>query len=91
MTRKEVEDHLRAKNIEFSLMCCVDTKEEFSKGVYDDLAKIGQEDAGWFCSQKNIYVAFQFTRPSRNPEGPEADDADRLKAVAIYRSLVGCL
>jgi hypothetical protein len=40
MTRKEVEDYLRARNVEFGHMCCVDG--QLSKGVWDDLTKIGQ-------------------------------------------------
>jgi hypothetical protein len=90
MTRKEVEDYLRTKNVTPRQMCCVEMKD-FSKGVYDDLAKIGQEDAPWFCSEKNIYVAFQFTGPKRNGLAWRADASDGLKAVTIYRWLEGCL
>jgi hypothetical protein len=90
MTRKEVEDYLRARHINFRQMCCVDVKT-FSKGVYDDLAQIGQEDAPWFCSEKNIYIAFQFTGQARNAAGWGADDSDKLKTVSIYRWLEGCL
>jgi hypothetical protein len=90
MTRKEVEDYLRAKNVGFRLMCCVDFRNS-SKGVYDELTKIGQEDAPWACSEKNIYVAFQFTRPERNAAGWDANDSDTLKAITIFRWLEGCL
>jgi hypothetical protein len=44
-TRKEVEDYLRAKDVEFRRMCCVDSKQRFSTNVYDDLTKVGQENA----------------------------------------------
>ena len=90
MTRKQVEDYLRAKNVSFRLMCCVDVKES-SKGVYDELTKIGQEDPPWVCSEKNVYVAFQFTRPERNAAGWDANDSDSLKDVTLYRWLEGCL
>jgi hypothetical protein len=70
-------------------MCCVDTNE-FSKGVYDELTKIGQEDAPWFCSEKNVYVAFQF-RGIAHKQGFEADSSDTLHAITIYRWLEGCL
>ena len=53
MKRKEVEDYLHAKNAPFRQMCCVDVKK-FSKSVYDDLTKIGAENAPWFCSEKNV-------------------------------------
>jgi hypothetical protein len=90
MTRKVVEDYFRARNIGFRQMCCVDRKE-VSKTVYDDLVKIGQEGAPWFCSEKNIYVAFQFTGAERNGPSGSADPSDKLKAVSIYRWLEGCL
>jgi hypothetical protein len=91
MTRKEVEDYLRSRNVKFSQMCCVESSQRFSTNVYDDLTKIGQEDAPWFCSEKNVYVAFQFIGPQRNASGPTADASDRLRAVTLYRWLEGCL
>ena len=90
MTRNEVESYLRAENVRFGQMCCVDPTD-LSKGVYDDLTKIGQEDAPWFCSEMNIYVAFQFTGPDRHAVGWTADASDTLKSVTIYRRLEGCL
>jgi hypothetical protein len=91
MTRKELEDYLRAKDVKFHQMCCVEQSKRFSANVYDDLVKIGQEDAPWFCSEKNVYVAFQFVGPPKNGPGPAADGSDRLRAISIYRSLEGCL
>jgi len=89
MTRKEVEDYLRARNIRFQQMCCVDHK--LSKTVLDDLTKIGQESAPWFCSEHNVYVAFQFKGPERNDLGGSADPSDTLKAVSLHHWLEGCL
>jgi hypothetical protein len=37
MTRKEVQDYLRANKVEFRQTCCVDMKE-YKKGSLDDLA-----------------------------------------------------
>jgi hypothetical protein len=91
MTRKEVEDYLRAKKLEFRQMCCVDTKE-FRKIPWDDLVKIGEEDAPWYCSSTDVYLAFQFTKGAQFKEGMwRADDLDTLKAVSIHRSLETCL
>jgi hypothetical protein len=42
ITRKEVEDYLRAKKLEFRQMCCAHNKE-FRKIPWDDLVKIGEE------------------------------------------------
>ena len=91
MTRGEVEGYLHARNVNFRQMCCVDLKD-FRKGVWDDLTKIGAEDAPWFCSENNVYVAFQFTG-KRQMERPQwnADASDTLKAVTLYHWLEGCL
>jgi hypothetical protein len=91
MTRREVEEYLRTRNVRFRQMCCVETSQRFSTNVYDDLAKIGQEDAPWFCSEKNVYVAFQFTGSQGNTTGPAADASDRLRTISIYSWLEGCL
>jgi hypothetical protein len=90
MTRKDVEEYRGARNLRFRHMCCVEMKN-FPKGVYDDLTKVGQEDAPWMCSEKNVYVAFQFTGQPRNATEPEADASDRLRAITIYRWHEGCL
>src|ERR1700680_1500126 len=47
VTRKEVEDYLRARNVGFSQMCCVGMRVH-PKHSLDDITKIGQEDAPWF-------------------------------------------
>ena len=94
MTRKEVEDWLPA-NVSFRQICCVTTTAITLRSSYDDLTKIGEEDVAWFCSQHNVYVAFEFT--DHNPRDPRSseilknDDLDRLKAVIQYPMLEGCL
>src|SRR5947207_1374269 len=88
MKRKEVEDYLHAKNIPFRQMCCV---EKFSKGVYDDLTKIGAENAPWYCSEKIVYIAFQFSGPARSAVEWSAEPADVLESISVYRSLEGCM
>jgi len=90
MSRKDVEDYLHSKNIAFRQMCCVDWKSS-SKHTYDDLVRIGQEDTPWFCSENNVYVAFQFTgQRAGNPDWPPTAD-DNLTAVTIFHWLEGCL
>ena len=85
MKRKEVEDYLSAKNTPFRQMCCVDQKH-LNRTVYDDLVKIGKEDAPWFCGENNVYIAFQFDGPKRSI-GPTADASDTLSAITMYRWL----
>jgi len=88
MTRKEVEDYLRSNKAALHHMCCVKAKGP-SEGAYDDIMKIGQEDAPWFCSQNNIYVAFLFTGPKRAVT--TADPSDRLTSIELFPHLEGCL
>jgi hypothetical protein len=91
MTRKEVEDYLRAKNIEFRQICCVDIKESSKRRSWDDLTRIGEEDVPFVCRENNVYVAFQFTDHEQRGTGWQANDLDALKALSIYHSLEGCL
>jgi hypothetical protein len=89
MKRKEVEDYLRAKNIPFMRMCCVEDKT--NRGVLDDLTRIGHERAPWYCSENNIYVAFQFAGSERHTVGPTDEDSDTLTKVTLFPWLEGCL
>jgi hypothetical protein len=91
MTRKEVEDYFHANGIVFRQMCCVDSQSH--KWVWDDLTKIAREEHPWFCSEKNIYIAFQFDG-SRSPDrapGWDAEASDKLTAVSLYPWFEGCL
>ena len=91
MTRKEVEDYLRAKNKNFRQMCCIDFKSGM-KHSWDDEMKIGQEDPPWFCGENNVYVGFEFS-DSAQPHGEfwQADDSDILKSVTLRHQLEICL
>jgi hypothetical protein len=89
MNRKEVEDYLGAKNIPFMRMCCVEDKT--NRGVLDDLTRIGYEKAPWYCSENNIYIAFQFVGLERHTVGPTAEDSDTLTKVTLFPWLEGCL
>ena len=88
-SRKEVEAYLRQKNISFLQMCCINGDN--SKHALDDLTKIGQEDAPWFCSENNIYVAFQFDDKGRHGPHWDANESDVLSKITIFRWLEGCL
>jgi hypothetical protein len=86
MTRKEVEDYLRAKNTEFRQQCCFGVGDN----TPDDLTKVGQEDGPWYCSRTNVYVAFKFTAVERHA-AVKAYDSDKLERVAILRWPEDCL
>jgi hypothetical protein len=85
MTRKDVEDQIRTKGITFQQICCID-----ERSAYADLLRIGKEGAPWYCSEQNIYIAFQFS--ALEPHMPvTAYDSDVLKRITIFRWLEGCL
>jgi hypothetical protein len=86
MTRREVEDYLRAKNIDFSQMGWV----EDERTAYADLTKIGKEHAPWYCEHHNVYVAFQFAAVEAHKPA-EARDLDALKKITIFHWLEGCM
>jgi hypothetical protein len=89
MSRKQVEDYLGKKGVSFSNICCV----ENSDGTFDDIVRIGQEDAPWFCSEHNIYVAFEFV--AVEPRDPKklfySLPSDELKKIILWPKLDGCL
>jgi hypothetical protein len=90
LTRKEVEDYLRARNAKFSQMCCLGKQYK----DYADLVKIGEEDAPWFCSEAYVYVAFEFAAIESHDllsASPFARDSDVLRRIEIFRPLTGCL
>jgi hypothetical protein len=88
-TRGEVEQHFHAHETQFKHMCCVCKTCEPS-ATYDDLVKVGQESAPWFCSEHTVYIAFEFN-PKSQSEAPETNDSDTLKRVSIFHQLEGCL
>jgi hypothetical protein len=91
MTRKEVEGYFHAKNINFGQTCCVDPTGVSKRHSLDDLVGIGREDAPWFCSENNVYLAFEFVDQGQHGTYWDSNDADTLKAVSIYQRLGGCL
>ena len=92
MTRKEVEDYLRAKNTQFR-------KSNFAESgpnrhSFDDVAKIGEEDPPWYCGENNVYVVFLFAdHDSSLATGFvfKDDDLDTLKSVSLVHWTEECL
>ena len=56
----------------------------------DDLVKIGAESTPWFCSENNVYIAFEFN-PKSHGEQSDTNDSDVLKRVSVFHQLEGCL
>jgi hypothetical protein len=93
MTRKEVEGYLHAKNMTYMQECCVLRADSGRRHSWDDLAKIGQESHPWFCSEHNVYLAFQFSDYAKQETtwAIQDNDLDTLKAITIYHQFEGCL
>jgi hypothetical protein len=87
MSRKQVED------LSFGEKHLIPT-DVLRRGVYDnaydDFVRIGQEDVPWFCSENNVYLAFQFLGSEKDGL-PRAEASDKLKEVTIYHWLDGYL
>jgi hypothetical protein len=86
MNRMEIENFFHARNIAFRQMCCVDVRRD----AYADLVKIGKERAPWFCSENNVYIAFEFASIQTHPT-TEALGSDRLLSIREYPWLEECL
>ncbi len=84
MTRKYVEDYIRLKGQSAQQICCIE-----DSSVFADLLKIGKEKHPRYCSEKNVYIAFQFV--AVEPRNSWVGDSDTLKSVTIFRRLEGCL
>src|SRR6266516_1381130 len=76
--------HLQTNGKRFKQMCCVANfrggHASFIGSSWDDLVKIGEESAPWFCSENNVYIAFEFN-PKSQGERPETNSSDILKRV----------
>jgi hypothetical protein len=81
MKRKEVEEYLRSKNIEFSGL------------AQGDITKIGQDvDAiTLFCGKPDVFVQFQFFGPMQQQPQMGADAGDTLNKIEIIRRSSGCI
>lgn len=93
MTRRQVEQYIERKGAHFSQTCCVDPREAVKRHTWDDLVKIGQEEHPWFCSEHDVYIAFQFVdyEQGQTGFGMKDNDLDKLRAITIYHTLEGCL
>ena len=92
MPRQDVELLLHNEQAEIKHMCCVANYrgEALRSSTYDDLVKIGEEAPPWFCSEHNVYIAFEFN-PKLPGEQPETHSSDSLKRVSLFHQLEGCL
>jgi hypothetical protein len=57
---------------------------------WDDLVKISEESAPWFCGENNVYLAFEFN-PKAQGELSDTNVSDILKRISVFHQLEQCL
>lgn len=85
ITRKELEEYLRAHTTQFGHICCIDESTAFAT-----LVQIGEEHAPWYCEHHYVYIAFQFasTEPRQQPG---IYDSDELKRLTVWHHFDACM
>jgi hypothetical protein len=80
MKRRDVEEYLRSKNIEFFRL------------PDDDLTKIGEDDSlSLFCGRPDVFLQFQFTASPQQGHQIDGDDKVTLNKIEIIRKGSGCI
>ena len=82
LTRKDVEEQLGRKGIQFGSDCCSQRA-----GTVSDIVEIQREEHPWYCSEAIVYIAFEFDGAHFGP--PKSTDI--LNKVSIVHRLEGCL
>jgi hypothetical protein len=94
MKREQVERYLQTNRAQFGQMCCVagfrGEYVDYRGAGWDDLVKIGEESAPFFCGENNVYIAFEFN-PKSHGERSDANPSDVLKKVSVFHELERCL
>jgi len=85
ITRKELEDSLRSRRINFTRMYTAFGGT--TQCQYADLVKIGEETAPWYCEVEYVYVAIEFSGTDKYKQ----NDADVLERIEEFRPDQGCL
>jgi hypothetical protein len=85
LTREYVENFLRKKGTAFGQVCCIGDSSAFA-----DLVQIGSEKPPWMCSERTVYVAFQFGAAGAHDRW-QNNGSDVLNSITIYEQSSGCL
>lgn len=85
--RGEVEAVLASQGREFQQTCCL---LKNSQNAPEDIVKIGSEPKPSHCSEKDMYLVFEFESPP-GPTVRETNASDRLRRVALVPWLGSCL
>ncbi len=90
VSRKEVENYFRDRNIPFSRMCCVTTHHAY--GSLDDIVFLRIENHPWPCGTEYVDIGFVFDEQQNQPYTRQsmADPTDTLVGIHVLRT-VDCL
>jgi hypothetical protein len=86
MTRKDVENYLRAKGTPYVTTCCV-----VERSASTVLVRIGKEKHPWYCSEHVVYIAFVLIDEPHSEARNSNRPSDVLKSITVYHQLEGCL
>jgi hypothetical protein len=91
MTRKDIEDYLRSRKMQFSWVFTVFGGRH--ERQYANLVKIGEE-AAWPCGETYVYVAFEFS-PAVDVGHSDSmcfrESRSFVRDAYIFRPSIGCL
>lgn len=85
LRRGELDSYFRASHIKFGAICCLE-----ERSAPAGLVLIGQEDHPWYCSENDIYVAFEFVAEEPH-KAWEPFASDTLTRIHLFPHLGGCL
>ncbi len=93
VSRKEVEDYLHTRNLEFARACCAATilnsytPNRALMDAYDDWVPLREEWRPWPCGGAYVYIAFEFKglQPHSSSRRIAADDRDTLEGIHILK------
>jgi hypothetical protein len=88
LTRKEVENYLRANDTTFRTSCCWSGRHTFATVV-----KVGDDKPDWYCSELPVYLMFEYKAGNKpdlaNPN--KVNPKDVLDEIHLQTVGEGCL
>jgi hypothetical protein len=88
-TRQDVEAYLQKMGRPVRRMCCMDSSRSADERVLDLLTKVGVEPAPFYCSERNVYVGFEFAPSVPHPK-VDGTASDRLTRIRLFHWTEGC-
>lgn len=91
VSRKQVEDYLRSRNIPFGYGCCAAPNRAYYDYAEDDSIQLREEVRPWPCGTTDVYIAFVF-KPQQPYTGGvfRASERDTLTGIHIWK-IIDCV